>query len=96
MPADDDLPGDNVTLRSTGFEIGIDELRLLPSKDKFRQLWTESLATVMLVSLMDDFGIDGDSVYFTKRLPVLFVKLRLELEGGPGLAQFLPVGGFAI
>jgi hypothetical protein len=82
--------GDEATLITGLFEIGIDELRLLPSNDMLRQLWTES-GRVRLVSffVIDEGPLDFCPLY---RLLVLFVKLLF--EGGPVMGG-RPLGGFA-
>lgn len=85
--------GDDATLITGLFEIGIDELRLLPSYEgMLRQLWTES-GRVKLVSFLviDDGPLDFWLLY---KLPVLFV--RLLLDGGPVIVVGRPLGGLAI
>jgi hypothetical protein len=82
--------GDEATLITGLFEMGIDELRLLPSNDMLRQLWTES-GRVRLESflVMDDGPLDFWPLY---KLLVLLVKLLF--EGGPVMGG-RPLGGFA-
>lgn len=82
--------GDDATLIRGLLDIGIDELRLLPSNDMLRQLWTES-GRVRLMSflVMEDGPLDFCPLH---RLLVLFV--RLLLDGGPVIGG-RPLGGLA-
>lgn len=77
-------------LRTGLLDNGIDELRLFPSYDILRQLWTES-GRVRLVSFLfiDEGSLDFCPLY---RLLVLFV--RLLFEDGP-VTGGLPLGGLA-
>src|SRR5690349_7383134 len=78
-----------VAMLSTGLlDIGIDELRVFPSNDILRQLWTES-GRVRLVSFLviDDGPLDFCPLY---KLLVLFV--RLLLDGGPVTGGPRPLG----
>lgn len=72
-------------------EIGIDELRLFPSNDMLRQLWTES-GRVRLVSFL---VMEGGPLDFCPLYRLLVLLVRLLFDGGPVIGG-RPLGGFAM